>query len=474
MACHLRTSTNLLRSLYPSLTLIYEVSLMNRLKLDWALSTSTERTEFVQDYINSALFSNVPLTQDELETLANYVLWGKNENGLNVDQEGFVELPRKNATWTSQNVESLDELTESPTFNEASLYSLTSKAPTKKVREVFSRTETRKNAPPSLLQAFENLWHEIDMTELTINFYDLLHEKRTKPPRADLLKALSEEDQLLCEEKANSLNQFKYLKLRHLLVELRREQYTMKDSFSERILPRTSEHFQEENSPIFDADIPVFPLGLISKSPKVNLFQPFTDLIPQNFTAADLKTISNFYWSKQNDKKLGSRRIDFTDLETVYELFQMVDELEDENEELFSTTSSLLKTLNYYIDQADLTAAQREILELKINKEKNQDIALHINKKYGKSYTVNYISTIFRQKIIPAINAAALYHEKLVSNLFFVEEFKQCTKCGHHLLRDPINFVRKSRAKDGLSNHCKVCDKKSREEKKEKGGRGNG
>ena len=45
-----------------------------------------------------------------------------------------------------------------------------------------------------------------------------------------------------------------------------------------------------------------------------------------------------------------------------------------------------------------------------------------------------------------------------------------CTKCGRRLLRDPINFVRKSRAKDGLSNHCKACDKREREEKKKKEG----
>ena len=91
---------------------------------------------------------------------------------------------------------------------------------------------------------------------------------------------------------------------------------------------------------------------------------------------------------------------------------------------------------------------------------------IEINKKYGKTYTVNYISTIFRQKIIPAINNAASYHKQIIRSLPFDEEFKVCTKCGRRLLRDPINFVRKSRAKDGLSNHCKACDKREREEKK--------
>jgi hypothetical protein len=66
---------------------------------------------------------------------------------------------------------------------------------------------------------------------------------------------------------------------------------------------------------------------------------------------------------------------------------------------------------------------------MKIRKVKNIDIADIINKKWGKSYTANYISTIFRQRIIPKINEAATYHIKLVSNVFFEEEFKVCTGC---------------------------------------------
>jgi hypothetical protein len=73
---------------------------------------------------------------------------------------------------------------------------------------------------------------------------------------------------------------------------------------------------------------------------------------------------------------------------------------------------------------------------------KNTDIAISINKKWGKSYTPNYISTIFRQRIIPAINAAATYHEKVVGSLFFEEEFKTCSRCGKTMLLDPTNFMR--------------------------------
>ena len=110
----------------------------------------------------------------------------------------------------------------------------------------------------------------------------------------------------------------------------------------------------------------------------------------------------------------------------------------------------------------DLSEAQREILDLKINKTKNQDIADIINKKYNKSYTANYISTIFRQKIIPRINETAEFHAKIIENLSFPENFKKCTGCGKVLLVDPDKFVRKSRSKDGFSTRCKICDRNDR------------
>ena len=445
----------------------------NRLKLDWALSTSVERNAFLSKYLSEEPFISLPPNEDELETLANYVLWGKNEEGQNIEQEGFVELPRRNSTWTSQNVESLDELTESPTFNENVLFSLNSKLPSKKAREVFSRTNVRSSAPASLLPIFEALWRQIDEIELTLNFYELEHGKRTKDPRKELLDVFTEEDRAKIRQRALNINQFHYLKLRHLLVELRREQYTIKDSYSERVLLHNSNPpIQEENDKTFDSDIPIWPLGLNSDNQLSKLlFRKFDVLAAEKVSEKELKQISKFYWEKENEKLTWTKNsFDFENLESVYQLFLQLEELGEEEQEISSTTSLLIKTLWFYIEEAELTDIQREILNLKIKKEKNQDIAFYINKKYGKTYTVNYISTIFRQKIIPAINNAASYHKQIIRSLPFDEEFKVCTKCGRRLLRDPINFVRKSRAKDGLSNHCKACDKREREEKKKKEG----
>ena len=141
--------------------------------------------------------------------------------------------------------------------------------------------------------------------------------------------------------------------------------------------------------------------------------------------------------------------------------FELEDAAEAE-ERLECGLQQLLDTLNFYVERAELSEVHKEVLDLKMKKMRNTDIASIINKKWGKSYTPNYISTIFRQHIIPRINDAAIFHEKIVSNLFFEEEFKTCTGCGETLLKCPENFTRKGRSKDGFTSRCKKCEKIAR------------
>ena len=179
-----------------------------------------------------------------------------------------------------------------------------------------------------------------------------------------------------------------------------------------------------------------------------------------------MELISELYWKKKEYKPSAQQRyIDFRELEHVYEMFQQFFELDDAASfaEMDSNLPALMETLKFYTEQAELSEIQREILDMKLKKVKNTDIAIEINKKWKKTYTPNYISTIFRQRIIPKINEAAVYHEKLVSNVFFEEEFKTCTGCGRTLLRDTDNFTRKTRSKDGFTTRCKRCEKEARQ-----------
>ena len=398
--------------------------------------------------------------------MADYLLWGKDPiTGKNGKQEG-LELRTKHGTWDDSPVDSLEQLLEQPTFNEASLHPLgTTRYATK--REVFSREEALREASPTVRQSLLALFSEIDRLDFMCEEYDLLHGKRTKPIRAELLRRFSEEELCTLRERVTHWNQYHYLKQRHQLVEMRREQYTLRDSYRKTMYVQDDDAYTEPVVVDFDAGIEVLPLGLFSTELLPGaIFRKWAELNPQNTPEEFLQDISDLYWKKQQFAPSASQQwFDFRELEHVYQLLNWLNELEEAvlraNAE--SNLSDLLRTLQFYVDQADLSDIQREILDMKLHKVKNVDIAWDINRKYGKTYTSNYISTIFRQRIIPKINDAAKYHEKVISNIFFEEEFKQCSTCGETMLRDACNFTRKSRANDGLSSRCKRCEKKARQ-----------
>lgn len=397
--------------------------------------------------------------------MGKYILWGKDPvTGKNGKQLG-IYLETKHGTWDEDRVESLDQLMEQPTFNEAALSALgTTQFRTKK--EVFSREEALANCDDTMRESFLKLFRAIDELDLSITLYELYHGKRTKEVRPELLNKFTQEEIDQWNEKITHWNQYKYLRKRHQLVEMRQEQYTLRDSYKKIILSQPTEQFQEELTKDFDVDIAVLPLGL-KQDDEVSgmVFRKWPDLIPEAYDEDSLQKISTLYWQKQQFAPSTSQQwIDFRELEHVYQLLNYLGELQDiaVEQNLGDNTAALLNTLQFYIAQADLTDIQREILDKKLHKEKNTDIARDINQKYNKTYTPNYISTIFRQRIIPRINEAAAYHEKIVSNVFFPEEFKRCTKCGEMLMRCPENFTRKSRATDGYSARCKRCEKKAR------------
>lgn len=439
----------------------------NRLHLDFSISGTIERKDFVDQYVQRPEFILKPLTDDELETIANYILWGKDPDGLNCSQRGEIQIETRNKTWQRDDTESLDAMMESPTFNEASLRKPT-EARTRIAREVFDRQKALAECPEHMRAVFEDLFDRIDKLEMSIHFYEFAHGKRKEPPRTALTKRFTEAEVDAARTVSEKWNQFKYLKQRHLIVELRREQFTLRDNYIEKHMRHTPP--EPDLDPVdldFEAEIPVFPLGLVGAPFSELVFKQADDLNPTTYTEKELDVLTKHYWNKKEQSR-PQLYFDFGELEHVYELFGQLVELEEELDALplESNLGKLIATLKYYIALTDLTEAHQEILDLKINKQKNQDIADIINKKYGKSYTANYISTIFRQKIIPRINETANFHALIIENMCFEENFKKCHGCGKWLLIDAENFVRKSRSKDGFSTKCKKCDRADRERKK--------
>lgn len=438
----------------------------NRLRLDFSLVTQEERKNFLDTYLIQQQFIDQPPTEEELSTMADYLLWGKDPStGKNGKQQGF-ELKSRHGTWDETPIDSLDQLLEQPTFSEAGISALGSTQFRTK-RETFSREEAITNVPPFLREQLLLLFSHIDKLELQIQYYEIMHGKRTKEIRAALLNKFTKEELDVLYEKVSHWNQYRYLRHRHELVELRREQYTLRDTYQKRMFYAPTEQYQDDEPLDFDAGIAVLPLGAKHESPLCTLvFQKWSELIPTNFTEEDLTLVSDLYWEKKNYAATAQEKwFDFREEKHVYALLDQLIELEGviPEQKISSNLKALLAALTFYIEQANLNEIQREILEKKLSKQKNTDIAWDINHKYNKTYTPNYISTIFCQRIIPKICDAAKYHEKIISNIFFEEEFKVCTSCKETFLKSTENFTRRSRSTDGFSSRCKRCEKKARQ-----------
>lgn len=491
------------------------------LSLDWTLETAVERTDFLETYLANR---TTPLSESDLEMCGNYLLWGRGSNGLNAEQEGYVQLERRNSTWASsantRQISSIEELTENPTFDEAQFHSLadtTYKTP----KPNFSREECLRKAPPEFIPMLRDLFRRIDRVELSIGFYDRAHGKRKTDLPERLTRKFSPEELLDLEERALSWTNSQYLKKKHLLVELRREQYTIKDSFSNTLMARPTNKFVEEVSPTFcgpeseEDGFLVLPVGLSdsarqtqSKIKSVNWFLEFEELAakkddpayqmqarkledrliergicqPQKASHArisettkkvqelqgglfnGIEILESLKTPKPTSAALpfGFLTIDFRNPAHICRLL--------DSQKLLITDPSLSRvrdTLNFYMRQANLTPVQQKVLELKLAGKQNMDIKEIVNKEFDRSYQTNYISTIYRQYVAPAIADAATRHLEIVRAIAEgPERFKRCSVCGRLLVESETYFIHKSRAKSGFSARCKQCDHDYRQRRK--------
>lgn len=435
----------------------------NRLNLNFKLESMEERTDFINDYLERITFKP---TSAELDLMAKYILWGKNsKTGLNGPQEG-IELETRSKTWDPARLESLDSLLEMPSFSETSLHRL-GEVPTYIPREKFSRSRARKNAPPHLLAVLETLWRNIDETELITNLYELAHGKRTLPPREKLVARIESDRLPLLRARAAALNPYSYLKLRHNLVEMRREQYTLKDEYapaaplldapSSSILPLS-----------IGAEISVLPIGIPDSANTTlsqKIFNPDRFPIPKDFTQDELRQISQILWERPVPSK---RYFDFSNPDHLYELYKFWNDLVEAESEAppDSTLPLFLRAASMYRTLAILSPMEEDILDFKIQKLSNEHIADLINQKYNKSYRPNYISTLYCKKCLVKIAETANRHREVLENIFFPENFKTCKDCGATLLMDEKNFMRRGRSSTGFSPRCKRCEKILRDRRK--------
>lgn len=374
-----------------------------KFKLDFDIYYATDRLEAIK----SIDLSN--LTKSELETISNYILYGKDSDGTSIVDRKEVQIKTKfNSYQRNRNV-SLEGLMESPTFDENIF---------KKDRQLYKKPKPQiDKVKAAKIPGMTELWDSIERLEK-------LEESTT--------------------------DQTKKYYLHHQVIELRKQQYRLMDSVQQTIFLKKNkaEYFTDQSE--FEVNYVVLPRGFM-KSPNDWEFKE-----PRR----DKNSISRAFDENLENLKV---YLDFRNQEHLYQLVLHYEELKEQGRlRPDSPINNILWTLDFYMEKAQLSPQQKLIVECKKQRMQNKDIRRRLQKELGIDHKENYISTIWK-KTLGLISAAAdlNYDEWLCKD--YDKAWKVCNRCRKELLKDPRVFVRKAKSVDGLVNCCKKCEKEKRQ-----------
>ena len=201
------------------------------------------------------------------------------------------------------------------------------------------------------------------------------------------------------------------------IIELRKDQYILKDAYRKPIIPKNitrSKHFIPLESDFsFDDEGYVVPEGVSLCDPKV------VSAILCNYSLMKQESWGEF------EKDL-------------WYLMQEFDEVAD----------AALKDYPLY----------DRICEYKVDGLQNIDIQEKLQMEFGIKHSVEYISSLWRNKIPKLIASEA---EDRLLNWYFLNEmkgkYKKCSRCGEIKLAHNKYFSKNKTSKDGFYSICKDC-----------------
>lgn len=132
---------------------------------------------------------------------------------------------------------------------------------------------------------------------------------------------------------------------------------------------------------------------------------------------------------------------------------------QDSWDNFLSDTWYLLQELEELVDEALANYPMyMDILIHKIDGDSNKTIQEYLNSTFDSTYSVEYISKIWRQKIPKLISQCA-------QKRFLIAQYvplKKCSKCGQFKPAYISFFSKNSTSKDGLYSICKECRNKKK------------
>lgn len=499
-----------------------------KIQLDFSKSSLSDRLEVANQYAHSNLSAK------NCKHIADYILWSRDENGTCISKNEDFELSSK---WSQSQPDSMEAIMEAETHI-PNFHAVGEIPPTLVRKQKFSRAEAL-GSP--LAPHFRALFDEIDRLDVLISF------AMGKEPREELVNRMEPSCLFALRAKAAKLSPKELQRARHDLVDLRTEQYELRDSYKPQLRNAKQPLGKVELTPL-----EIEPLGLwveptttlgkflwaeeptppANEEDRRRLAQALKRLLARTCKPSceqdtrqtkieeglheravikishatarsckqackqDTKQTPTEEHSCQNENGLHERAVEKTshdsdcllerevknlcqnhEREVTFDLrdpnswLQLLPyyntiynaKLEaEERHDIESEASALWNTIQYYFDRALMQAEYRLIVEMKSENWRNEDINNELRRRNLKTFSVNYISTIYKKRIPKLLAQAVEVHYELALALDQPDEWKRCSKCGKLLHLDSNHFRRLGKSKDGFVGSCKQCDKKKR------------
>lgn len=285
----------------------------------------------------------------------------------------------------------------------------------------------RETSYEDLVSKFEN--GEDGVSNLIINDKAAILTPKIEITQEDLeeipeLQALKEQIKQYEAEAEKAIGKRKYF-LKKAIIEMRRDQYVIKNIFKQ---PITSSYVPHNSTSIHLDEHITFDENQ----------EPVSDGLVSFFNPVHISAIlCNYDILKQGlQQKFGN---DF------YYLMEDFDRLKAEALAPFPLYNDLAK--------------------YKIEGKSNIEIQTALFDSYGIKHSVEYISALWRNKI-PKIIANKAKEKYLIWYFTFVEKgkWKRCSKCGQVKLAHNMFFSKNNTSKDGFYSICKECRNKKKGE----------